>query len=79
VSEREIAAFTRTLASLAHFIIIKSKFEVIKEDPDNDIVLRTAYDGNVDYIVTGDKHLLTLKEFRGIKIITISELLEQLK
>jgi len=76
VDEREIAEFTRVLASLAHFIIIKSKFEVVKEDPDNDIVLRTAYDGKAEYIVTGDKHLLALKKFREIKIITVSEMLE---
>lgn len=79
VDERKIAEFTRALASLAHFIIIKSKFEVVKEDPDNDIVLRTAYDGKAEYIVTGDKHLLALKKFREIKIITVSEMLELLQ
>jgi putative PIN family toxin of toxin-antitoxin system len=79
VDEKEIAKFTRALTSLAHFTITKSKFEVVKEDPEDDIVLRAAYDGHVDYIVTGDKHLLALKEFGGLKIITVSEVLELLK
>ena len=29
-------------------------------------------------IVTGDKHLLTLKNFKGIAILTVSEALKQL-
>jgi putative PIN family toxin of toxin-antitoxin system len=79
VDEREIAKFTSALTRLAHFAIQKSKFEIVKEDPDNDIVLRTAYDGHVDYIVTGDKHLSSLKEFKGIKIKTVSEMLKILQ
>jgi len=49
---------------------------VVKKDPNDDIVLRTAYDGRVDCIVSGDEHLLALKKFRGIKIMTVSKTLE---
>ena len=54
---------------------IKSRFKAVKEDPDDDIIVRTAYDGKADYIVSGDRHLLALKEFKGIKILTIDEML----
>jgi predicted nucleic acid-binding protein len=57
---------------------VKSKFKVIPEDPDDDIIVRTAYDGKADYIVSGDRHLLALKEFKGIKILTIDEMLKLL-
>jgi predicted nucleic acid-binding protein len=50
----------------------------VKADPTDDIILRTAYDGKADYIVSGDEHLLALKEFKGIKIVTVSEMLEVL-
>jgi predicted nucleic acid-binding protein len=58
---------------------VKSKFKVIKEDPDDDVVLRTAFDGKAEYIVSGDKHLLALGEFKGIKIVNITEILSVVK
>jgi len=42
---------------------------IIKDDPDDDVVLATALEGNADYIVSGDHHVLDLGDFRGIKIV----------
>jgi putative PIN family toxin of toxin-antitoxin system len=53
--------------------------EIIAEDPDDDVVLATALEGEVGYIVSGDKHLLRLKEFKGIKIVIVGETLELLR
>jgi len=39
-------------------------------DKDDDIVLACALEAAVDYLVTGDKDLLILKTFRGIRIVT---------
>ncbi len=64
---------------LGDIIEIKSNFRVVKEDPSDNIILRTAYDGKANYIVSGDGHLLALKEFKGIKIITVNEMLALLK
>lgn len=50
---------------------------VVKADPDDDRVLECALEGKADIIVTGDRHLLALKSFQGIPIITIREFLEQ--
>ncbi len=52
---------------------------MMAEDPDDDIVLGTADEGNADYIVSGDKHLLKLREFKRIKIVTVTEMLEILR
>ena len=51
----------------------KEKISIIKDDPKDNIFIETAVAGNVDYIVSQDNHLLKLKEFRGIKIITPEE------
>lgn len=51
---------------------------MIKEDPDDNLVLECGVAGNVDYIVTGDTNLLKLKEFRSIKIRTAKEFLEEI-
>jgi len=63
------------LVRISNIVGIKSKFKAVKGDPRDDIVLRTACDGEADYIVSGDEHLLSLKEFRGIKIVTVNEML----
>ena len=42
-------------------------------DKDDDNVLACAVEAAVDYLVTGDKDLLHLKVFRGIRIITPRE------
>ena len=56
-----------------------SRFRIIPEDPDDDTVLNTAYTGKAEYIVTGDKHLLALKEFKRTKIVTVTQMLENLR
>ncbi len=45
----------------------------ICRDKDDDNVLACAWEGAVDYLVTGDKDLLHLKVFKGIRIITPRE------
>ena len=51
----------------------KEKIVIVKDDPKDDIFIETAVAGNADYIVSQDNHLLKLKEFRKIKIITPEE------
>jgi putative PIN family toxin of toxin-antitoxin system len=46
------------------------KLDVIKSDPDDNKILECAVACGADYLVSGDAHLLELKEYMGIKIIT---------
>jgi putative PIN family toxin of toxin-antitoxin system len=48
---------------------------IITDEPDNRIV-ETAVKGRANYIVTGDKLLLALKQYVSIKIVSIKEYLE---
>lgn len=57
----------------------KQKFDVIKEDKDDNKFLEAAVEGKADYIVSGDKDLLRLENFMGIKIISPSEMVLILK
>lgn len=78
VKEEEVAEFLRILNDVAEVVRLRSRFKVVKDDPGDDVILRTAFDGEADYIVSGDKHLLSLKEFRDIKILTVDEILSML-
>ena len=71
--------FLNVLSSSSKIVRVRSKFNVIKEDPDDDVVLRTAFDGKAEYIVSGDNHLLALGEFKGIKVVNIAEMLSVVK
>jgi len=68
--------FINFILLISDIVRVKSRFRVVKEDPNYDVVLRTAYDGRVHCIVSGDEHLLSLKEFKGIKISTVSRMQE---
>ena len=70
--------FIKNLLSLCKIIEPKQKLDIIKNDPDDNVVLETAVQGNADYIISGDEHLLILKEFKGIKIISPKEFLDLL-
>jgi len=49
---------------------------VIKADPDDDRVLECAVAGRADYIISGDKHLLKLGQYQGIRIVTLREFMD---
>ena len=46
------------------------------EDADDNKVLEAALEAKADYIVSGDKHLLKMKEFQSVKIVTAFEFLK---
>lgn len=79
LDESEISGAVSTLKSLSNVVETKSKFRVVKKDPDDDMFINTAYDGRADYIVVGDPHMLDLKKWRGVRIVTVTKMLEILQ
>jgi uncharacterized protein len=75
-SPGEIRKITLALLSTAEVVNVKTRLKVVKEDPKDDMVIETAYDGHVDFIVTGDSHLLELETLKGIKIVTVEKALK---
>lgn len=51
----------------------------ISADRDDDYVLACAVEGQAEYIISGDPHLLDLKSHRGIPILTPREFVETTK
>jgi putative PIN family toxin of toxin-antitoxin system len=65
----------------AEIILIqpKNKVSVIKGKDDDNRILECAIEGKVQYLISGDrKHLLPLKEYKGIKILSPAEFLRLL-
>jgi len=74
--EEEIKERIENFLEIINLVEPKIKIQEVKEDPDDDKVLEVAIEANADCIVSGDKHLLKIKGFKGIKIITAKEFLE---
>jgi uncharacterized protein len=63
---------------LAQFVAGDYKLEGVSVDADDDKYFGAAVEGGATLIVTGDLDLLTVKEFRGIRIVTPRVLLDLL-
>lgn len=76
--DEEIDGFIGRLLPVIVFVRPVQKVDIITADPDDNMVLECAIAGRASYIVTGDKHLLQLGEYAGIKIVKASELLQEI-
>ena len=76
--------FSRDAEELSHVAVFLSelsvsvkprqRLHVVKDEPDNRI-LECAIAGHADAIVTGDRALLALGEYRGVRLISLREYL----
>jgi putative PIN family toxin of toxin-antitoxin system len=75
------AMVAETLADYLGFlrvVQIPKVLDAVPRDPEDNMVLECAIEGNARYIVSGDNHLLVLKEFRGIQIVRATDFLQVL-
>lgn len=77
ISKSEIEEMVKSILLFTHMLNPKKKLSAIKDDPDDDRILECALAGNADCIVTQDNHLLKLKEFQNITILTPQEFVEK--
>jgi len=59
-------------------IPIKDRPSIIKADPSDDKFIHDSKKGNTGFIITGDQHLLNLKTYQKINIISPAEFLNNL-
>ena len=73
----EQIAFSLTrMEKLCHLVYPDNEIDYIKVDPTDNRVLECAIADKADYIVTGDqKHLLPLKKYQNISILSPREFL----
>jgi putative PIN family toxin of toxin-antitoxin system len=64
-----------TLSDLAELVKPARRVTVFKDEPDNRI-LECALSGEADLLVTGDKKMLQLREYKGVEIVSLRAYLE---
>ena len=62
--------FVALISEQAVWVEPEEQLDVIAADESDNRYVECAVAGNAQYIVTGDKHLLDLREYEGIVILT---------
>jgi putative PIN family toxin of toxin-antitoxin system len=76
----EIAqGIVRELEAIGELVAPTRKIAVVKVDPYDNMILECAVEANADYVVSGDNHLLELKRFEGIPILSPAQFIEVLQ
>ncbi len=78
IESSELDDFFALLLDRAEFVIPAETINVIVDDPSDNKFIEAAIAGEAKLIVSGDSHLLELKSFRDISIITGREFIARL-
>jgi len=74
----QLARVAVYISELGDMVYPRRKIKVLIDDPDNRI-LECAFSGKADIVVTGDKAMLRLGGYKGVKIISLKMFLELCK
>ena len=77
ITTEEIEDFLIKLIRISTLVAPITKPDIIKDDPADNNILAVSLDGNADFIVSGDQHLTSLKEYYDIRILTPAEFIEE--
>ena len=80
--DKKIAASTLTVDQLVDryaalaALVRPTPTPRIAPDPDDDVVIGTALAAKADLIVTGDKPLLSVADYQGVRLVGVSQALQ---
>ena len=69
VSKEQINFIIKNFKKFSELVKPNIKLNVIKDDPDDNMILECAKTANAGYIISGDEHLKKLKKHKNIKIV----------
>jgi len=72
-SEEKTQIAIEEIRQFSRLIAISKQLMVVPEDPDDDMIVECAVAGNATHIVTGDKHLLSMRAYQGIAIVKATD------
>ena len=75
-SPQRVQAALTAIEAFTELVHPTEKLDVIQDDEPDNRILECALAAQVDFVVSGDKHLQKLRTFRGVTILSPRELLE---
>jgi uncharacterized protein len=68
-TDERVDQFIAAVVAVARSVTELPELHAVPLDPADDMVIATAVAAGADYLVTGDLHLLSLREHDGIRIV----------
>lgn len=72
-----VKEFLEIIVFSSQIIEPKKRLKIIKQDPSDNKIIECAVEAGASFIITGDKHLLNIKEYAGIKIVSPRDFLSR--
>jgi putative PIN family toxin of toxin-antitoxin system len=66
----------RGLLLITEHVRPTQRLDVVKDDPTDNRIIECAAASGSEYLVSGDKHLLRLGQYQGVKIVTPADFVE---
>ena len=73
---KETRRFIKALEEVVTVTHGALEVDVIADDPDDNKILACALEAKAEFIISGDRHLLDLGEYQGIKIVNAATFLD---
>lgn len=70
VSDEDLDLWVASLGLVGEPVEGRLRIAAVAEDPEDDKYIAAALEGRAQFIVTGDAHLLALKTYEGVRMVT---------
>ena len=75
-TDEQKIGFKALISAIATFVEPRTELDIVKADPPDNRVLECASVAKLDYIISRDEHLLSLRRLGRTKIVTASDFLK---
>jgi putative PIN family toxin of toxin-antitoxin system len=76
-TENRLQAVLYDYKRMSHQVDITGNLHLVSDDPDDDKFVECALVAGASVIVSGDRHLLYLDEYQGVRVLSAAELVAQ--
>ena len=75
-TQEQVDGAIRGLSAFAKHVEPKQPIDDVKEDPTDNRIIECAAASGSEYLVSGDKHLLKVGQYKGVKIVSPADFIE---
>jgi hypothetical protein len=79
LSPQQLIAIIGLFRDTFELVYPVQQHKVVQSDPDDDRILDAAVEAQAEIIVSGDKHLLSLGLWRGIRMLSPAEFIKEIE
>ncbi len=76
LTQAEAAVLARSITRYSEVVAIGGDLQAVPDDPIDDKIVECAVAGNATHIVSGNQHLLNLKNYQKIAIVPAAEFMK---